>query len=235
MSISENKDRQTQSELDSLVVNIELTLISIIQGVALYFLVENSKSIFLQKQWQYFPYVLTSLVIILTFWSRSIIHTFTVIRWPLKFGHNFLYIVATWLEALSFNQLSNPLYWFGLQALFALMLWFLFMSDLEIIRKRMQDSQGQAGNLLYKMVQKDQFVNIRFLFPINIIFNLLCYLLIQKHPIFYLENQNHRWLALFQSLVALAYLFYGVYFYQKLIPGIARTRREWMEDTLIES
>ncbi len=235
MSISENKDRQTQSELDSLVVNIELTLISIIQGVALYFLVENSKGILLQNQWQYFPYVFSSVIIILTFWSRSIIHTLTVIRWPLKFGHNFLYIVATWVEALSFNQLSNPAHWFGLQAVFAFMLWFLFMSDLEIIRKRMQDSQGLAGNLLYKLVQKDQFINIRFLFPINIIFNLLCYVVIQKYPIFYLENQNHQWLALFQTIVALGYLFYGVYFYQKLIPGIARTRREWMDDTLIES
>ncbi len=235
MSISENKDRQIQSELDSLVVNIELTLISIIQGVALYFLVENSKSILLQKQWQYFPYVLTSLIIILTFWSRSIIHTLTVIRWPLKFLHNFLYIAATWLEALSFNQLSNPAHWFALQTIFGLMLWLLFISDLEIIRKRMQDSQGVAGNLLYKLVQKDQFTNIRILFPINIIFNAICYFLIKKDPAFYLESQKHEWLAIFQMIVALGYLFYGVYFYQKLIPGIARTRREWLDDTLIES
>lgn len=232
--MSDKQDKRTQSELDSLVVNIELTLISIIQGVALYFLIENSKSIILQKQWQYFPYVFTSLVIILTFWSRSIIHTLTVIRWPLKFWHNFLYITSTWVEAMSFNQLSNPVHWFALQTVFALMLWFLFMSDLEIIRQRMKDSQGFAGNSLYRMVQKDQFTNIRYLFPVNILFNVLCYLLIKKYPDYYLASQKHCWPASFQMIVAFVYLFYGTYFYQKLIPGIAHTRREWLEDTLIE-
>ncbi len=234
MNISEQKERQTQTELDSLVVNIELTLISIIQGVALYFLTENSKALILERQWLYFPYILSALFIIFTFWSRSIIHTLTVIRWPLQFGHNFLYIAATWIEAISFTQLSNPLHWFGLQAVFAFVLWCLFVSDLQIIGRRMEDSQGSAGDLLYEKVRKDQFINIRFLFPINILFNAGVYFLLRQYPEYFLIESGHFWVAFFQSLVTLGYLAYGVYFYKKLAPAIARTRREWRDDTLIE-
>src|SRR5258708_29842578 len=36
---------------------------------------------------------------------RSIL---TVIRWPLEFGHNFLYIACALVEAFSFAQLGNP-------------------------------------------------------------------------------------------------------------------------------
>lgn len=235
MSILEAKERDTQNELDNIVLNIELTLISIIQGVALYFLAENAKKILLQEQWVYFPYVATGLVIILTFWSRSIIHTLTVIRWPLKFGHNFLYITATFVETVSFNQLDNPLHWFFLQGVFAILLWLLFMSDLTIIRRRLEDSKGPATSELCGLLQKDQWRNIRFLFPINIFFNFACYALIKRDPQVFLADQGHVCLAIFQLLSAAIYLTYGIYFYQKIIPRISQTRREWRDDTLIQA
>src|SRR5690242_48613 len=76
-----------RDDLDGLVVNMELTLISIIQGVALYFLTESSRAPLLEGQFGVVPYVVVGLLIIFLFWSRSAIHTFTVIRWPLEFGH----------------------------------------------------------------------------------------------------------------------------------------------------
>lgn len=231
----DHKDKETQNELDALVLNIELTLISIIQGVALYFLTENARQIFVQKQWMYSFYVATALLVILLFWSRSIIHALTVIRWPLKFGHNFLYVAATLVEAVSFNQLANPLNWFLLQALFSILLWLLFFIDLDIIRKRMEDSEGPAGNALYRLVRKEQVLNIAFLFPANILFNVACYWLIGRYPAFFIGREGHFLLSMLQATVAAGYLFYGIYFYQKLIPRIAKTRREWRDDALIES
>ena len=75
-----------------MVVNVELTLASIIQGVALYFLTDNARGSLALHQSVVWLYLLTGLVIIFIFWSRSIIHTLTLVRWPLEFGHNFLYI-----------------------------------------------------------------------------------------------------------------------------------------------
>ncbi len=71
------------TELDTIVLNIELTLISITQGVALFFLIDNARSLLMNGQYFLWPYVLMGLLIIFIFWSRSMMHTLTLIRWPL--------------------------------------------------------------------------------------------------------------------------------------------------------
>jgi hypothetical protein len=79
-----------RAELDSMIVEIELTLVSIIQGVALTFLIENGRHVISIQQAAFWPYLAAGLLVILVFWSRSVLHIFTVIRWPLEFGHIFL-------------------------------------------------------------------------------------------------------------------------------------------------
>src|SRR5207237_10421784 len=83
-----------RKELDATVVNIELTLASIIQGVALYFLTENARASLSWQHWFAVLYVAAGLCIIFIFWSRSVIHTLTLIKWRLQFGHNFFYIAC---------------------------------------------------------------------------------------------------------------------------------------------
>src|SRR2546428_7811705 len=106
--------RASRNELDGVVVNIELTLGSIIQGVALYFLTDNSRAVLSEGRWSVLPYVGVGLLIILLFWSRSLIHTLTLIRWPLEFVHNFFYIACTLVEALAFTRMADPFAWFVL-------------------------------------------------------------------------------------------------------------------------
>jgi len=138
-----------------MVVEIELTLCSIIQGVALYFLVDNARLVLSSGQSGAWPYVGTGLLIILLFWSRSLIHTLTLIRWPIEFVHNFFYIACALVEALAFTRLGDPFMWFVLTALYAVIVWALFFYDLRIIELRMKDSAGPAGNRLYAMVGRD--------------------------------------------------------------------------------
>jgi len=134
---SDKKDASAaQTQLDGLVVNIELTLISIIQGVAFSFLAEHSRDVIIGLQLVFWPYAVTGLMIILLFWSRSLIHTLTVIRWPLELGHNFLYIACTLIETVAFTQLTNPLHWYALNRLFGIMTWALFALDLRMVRRR---------------------------------------------------------------------------------------------------
>src|ERR1700757_5464651 len=105
--------RATRRQLDGLVVNIELTLVSIIQGVALYFLTESSRAPLGDLRFDQWPYVANGLLVILLFWSRSMAHTLTLIRWPLEFAHNFLYIACTLIEAVTFTDLTVPLEWYA--------------------------------------------------------------------------------------------------------------------------
>ena len=145
--ISAKKETSSaQTQLDGLVVNIELTLISIIQGVAFSFLADNSRAVLVNMQLAFWPYAVTGLLIILLFWSRSLIHALTVIRWPLEFGHNFMYIACTLVETIAFTQLTNPLTWYALNTVFALMAGVLFTLDLRMIQRSIADSAGQIGS-----------------------------------------------------------------------------------------
>src|SRR5438552_2167329 len=163
-----------RSELDSMVVEIELTLVSIIQGVALTVLIENAHGVVTNREIVFWPYVLAGLFIIFVFWSRAVLHIITLIRWPLEFGHNFLYIACALIEAVVFAQLTKPANWFGFGAAFIASGWLLFVYDLRLIRARQRDSAGEAGNRLYARVKRDQLINIALLLPSVFALNVAC-------------------------------------------------------------
>jgi hypothetical protein len=217
----------SRKELDSMVVEIELTLCSIIQGVALYFLVENARAVLTMGRVSAWPYVATGLVIILLFWSRSLIHTLTLIRWPLEFVHNFFYIACALVEALAFTHLSDPFTWFVLTALYAVIVWSLFVYDMRIVALRGRDSAGPVGSRLYAMVGADQLLNIRLLIPVIFLSNVASAFAIHRWPDFFVAREGHYILIAVQGIGLVGYLVYVIRTYLHLAPLIAQTREEW--------
>lgn len=211
-------------DLDGLVLNIEFTLISIIQGVALFFLIDNAHVPLLTLQWPFWPYVATGLLAILIFWSRSILHTLTVIRWPLEFGHTFIYVACTLIEAVAFTQIGNPRAWYAVLTIYAALVWFLFVFDLRIIRRGVAESPDKAGADLFRLLEKDQFSNIRFLVPSNILFNAAAWAAVSHWPDLFLVEGWHMALGIFQLAASLFYTGYSLKFYQKILPLITKTR-----------
>lgn len=232
--MSSKEASAAQTQLDGLVVNIELTLISIIQGVALSFLADHSRDLLVNLQLTLWPYAVTGLLIILLFWSRSLVHTLTVIRWPLEFGHNFLYIASTLVETVAFTQLTNVVHWYALNTLFALMVWILFSLDLRMIRRRINDSRGPVSSQLYGILQREQSFNIKFVIPAIVIFNLLALLVVRWWPALLIEEEGHVIVALMQMIGALGYLLYVMRFFNRIMPLIVKTRQEWRDDVLPE-
>jgi hypothetical protein len=45
---------------------------------------------------------MVAVLVIFVFWSRAVLHIITVIRWPLEFGRNLLYIACALVEAILF-------------------------------------------------------------------------------------------------------------------------------------
>jgi hypothetical protein len=221
-----------QTQLDNLVVNIELTLISIIQGVALSFLADHSREILVGLQLTFWPYAVTGLLIILLFWSRSLIHTLTVIRWPLNFGHNFMYIACTLVQTVLFTQLTNVLHWYALNTVFGFMLLILFVLDLRMIRRRINDSEGPTGSRLYATVEREQLITIKFFAPALVIFNLLVVVALQLWPVYLVEDGGHMIIALLQMAASFVYLLYVIRFFAGIVPLIVKTRQEWRDDVL---
>ena len=160
-----------RSKLDSLIINIELTLTSIIQGVALSFLCENAITAMSHGRIQDLLYVANGLLLILLFWSRSIGHTLTLIRWPLDFTHNFFYFGAAFLEAVTFGQIGNPVAWFGMLTGFSVVVWLLFILDQRLIARRALAVNDPRLAQLLTLVRKDQNLNIFCLVPALIAFH----------------------------------------------------------------
>src|ERR1700676_380406 len=210
--------RATRRQLDGLVVNIELTLVSIIQGVALSFLTESSRTPLGDFRFDQWPYVANALLVILLFWSGSMTHTLTLIRWPLEFRHNFLYIACTLVEATTFTDLTDPPRWYAFSVAFAVAVWFLFLADLRLIRQRQAEAVGAAEEELYGIVLRDQHRNILWLVPGMALFNLFVVFCIEVWPETMIRGFGHVAFAVFQTVTLLGYLTYVVRFYGHLAP-----------------
>jgi hypothetical protein len=220
----------TRSELDEVVVNIELTLASIVQGVALTFLAENASEVVSHGPGTAWPYVAVSFLIILLFWARACIHTLTLIRWPLEFVHNFFYFACALVEVLAFHHLRNPFMWFALNTVFAAFVWALFLHDLRIIRQRTKDSTGDSSSRLYAIVLGDQWANIRYVVPIAFLLNLASALAIKLTPQFFIDRSGHLILVGVQGAGLLLNLIYIVRSFSRITPLISATRAEWRDD-----
>jgi hypothetical protein len=220
----------SRSELDEVVVNIELTLGSIVQGVALTFLAENASEVVSHGPLTAWPYVGVSFLIILLFWARACIHTLTLIRWPLEFVHNFFYFACALVEVLAFSHLRDPFMWFALNTVFAGMVWALFIHDLRIIRQRTKDSTGPSSFRLYAIVLADQWANIRLVVPAVFLFNLGSAIAVKWAPGFFIDRHGHLILVGFQAVGFLINLAYVIRSFSRITPLISAARAEWRDD-----
>ena len=219
-----NPPNEGRRELDSVVINIELTLVSIIQGVALFFLTDNARVLISLSHWEAFLYVAAALCVIFVFWSRSVIHTLTLIGWPLEFGHNFFYIGCALGEAILFSRLDNPLAWFQLSAAYACIVWLLFVYDMRLIHTRLAESRADSQRALYNRAMSDQLLNIRLLVPLLIALNVVSAFAIWRWPDLFIARAGHTWLISMQLLSFIGYLFYTSRYFSAIAPLVLRSR-----------
>jgi len=219
-----NPSSESRRELDSTVINIELTLVSIIQGVALFFLTDNARASMSVRHWENFLYVAAGLCVIFVFWSRSIIHTLTLIKWPLEFGHNFFYIACALGEAILFSRLDSPLAWFQLSAAYAAVVWLLFIYDMRLIRARITESNNIADRALYAHAKADQLLNIWALVPLLFFLNLGCAFSIWRWPDLFIARAGHICLISIQLASFIGYLIYIGHYFKAIAPLLLRNR-----------
>ncbi len=209
-----------------MVINLELTLISIIQGVALYFLTDSARGPLSEPRLAYAPYVISGLFIIMLWWSRAVLHTLTVIRWPIEFSHNFLYVASTLVEATMFAQISNPANWFAIATGYALLLWLLFASDLRLIKHRMGEDNGPATQSLLLTLWREQRFHVRFSMPLTILFYFSAALTLRAQPAYFVDGPGHLLFAFPQLFGAISYVVYIVLFFRRISARILDMRAE---------
>src|SRR5262249_33168811 len=125
-----------------------------------YFLIDTSRQLLVSLQVDRWPYILAGLFLTLTFWSRAMIHTLTVIKWPLEFGHNFLYIICTVVQSIMYTQMTELSAWYALGMLYAAAAWGLAAFDQRLVRQRLAECRTSAAAELYGIVAKEQRTNV---------------------------------------------------------------------------
>ena len=216
----DRRRREAKTQLDTTIVGIELTLISIIQGLALGVLVAGAVQPMVQLDWQVWPYVLTGLLVILIFWSRSLIHTLSFIGWPLEFGHTFIYFGATLFEAAALSQVGNPENWFALNAVYAAAVWGLYAWDLRVVRGLADDFGTPDERALLDDIVRDQRLNIVLMMPMAVAFQGLCWWLVHAYPRTFLDEGWHLLLIGLTLAFSVNYLYGGV--------RLLRRRQGWI-------
>jgi hypothetical protein len=219
-----NPPSEGRHELDSVVINIELTLVSIIQGVALFFLTDKTRALLSVQHVGALMYAGAGLCVIFIFWSRCVIHTLTLIRWPLEFGHNFFYIACALGEAILFSRLDSPAAWFQLSTAFAGIVWLLFIYDMRLIHARIAESRDNSERALYARARSDQLLNIRLLVPALIVLNLICAFAIWSWANVFITRAGHIWLISVQLVSFIGYLIYTGRYFAAIAPLVLRSR-----------
>lgn len=198
---------KSKSKLDSVVIDIELLLISVVQGLAIQALVENSSSAIQNLQIEYFPYILTAFFFILVYWAQAVLHTLTFIKWPLDIGHSFLYYLTAIVEFLAFYQITNPVRWFIFTSVLMLSIIFLYIFDLWLLKNRRDRfCSTKEGNNLYNHALRGQIFELYFLVPAAVVFNVFAAAAIYYYPTIFLDNGYHIWLVGAQGLFTLGFL-----------------------------
>jgi hypothetical protein len=226
VEVSESESSLARSNLDGLVVNLELTLISIIQGVALYFLTESSRGLLISMQFAAWPYIVSGLLIIMLWWSRAVIHTLTVIRWPIEFGHNFLYVASTLVEAVMFTQVGNPANWFMVATVNAALVWALFSVDLRLVTRRMAEQCGPANQALLQVLYKEQRFQAAVAWPLTTAACLAIALVIRLWSGFFLDQNGQLIFGVLQLIGVVSYLVYITRYFKRISGLVLAARAE---------
>jgi hypothetical protein len=166
------------TKLDEIAVNVELVLISLIQGLALILFAQQIMAALGDPEWyRYITFTLAGLAILLTFWAQSILRAMSFTRWPIRIEHLFLYFVVALAQMIAYSNilsLSNWFFWWSVYSLVVMAMYFL---DLQILRDSFaRFAQLRGGSEFLERVEKRHIFEMTRLVPAALALNVLCWL-----------------------------------------------------------
>ena len=190
-----------ERNLGALVITIEFTLISVMVGVILFPLMDHAQEVLRDLRFEYWPYILSGLLLILYVWTEVISHSLSFIGWPIEFGHNLLYILFALILAVQMNFLADPRGWFALSLVSSLVAGLVVVYDRRVIQRRLVGARGSAASL-YRLARDRQSGLVRAL-PLTILNAVIDVALIVAFPDFFLARGGHLILIAIQILAFL--------------------------------
>jgi len=150
-------------ELESLATGVELTLASVLQGIALAILVPKIVELITNGEVAKLPYIPASLLLMFMVWVMFIVHAISFITWPFDPLHNMLYFLIASSEAVLLFFLDQPGPWFLSLIGLGLLLGFSCWYNQGLLRRNASRYTGAAARELYAHMMDEQRIGLQFM------------------------------------------------------------------------
>jgi hypothetical protein len=150
-------------ELESLATGVELTLASVMQGIALAILVPKIVELITNGEVAKLPYIPASLLLMFMVWVMFIGHAISFITWPFDPLHNLMYFLIVGSEAVLLFFLDKPAPWFLSLIGLGLLLGFSCWYNQGLLRRNAPRYTTAAARELYAHIMDEQRVGLQFM------------------------------------------------------------------------
>lgn len=151
------------SELENLATSVELTLASVLQGIALAILVPKIVDLITSGEVAKLPYIPASLLLLFMVWVAFIGHAISFITWPFDPLHNMMYFLIVSSEAVLLFFLDQPVQWFLSLLGFGLLMGFNCWYNQSLLRRTAPRYSTTAARRLYTHVMDEQRIGLQFM------------------------------------------------------------------------
>src|SRR5215216_2804464 len=154
---------ESNPELESLATGVELTLASVMQGIALAILVPKIVELITNGEVAKLPYIPASLLLLFMVWVMFIGHAISFITWPFDPLHNLLYFLIVSSEAVLLVFLDKPAQWFHALIAFALLVGFCCWYNQGLLQRNAARYASAAARKLFAHILDEQRVGLQFM------------------------------------------------------------------------
>jgi hypothetical protein len=150
-------------ELESLATGVELTLASVMQGIALAILVPKIVELITGGELAKLPYIPASLLLMFMVWVMFINHAISFITWPFDPLHNLLYFLIASSEAVLLFFLDQPGPWFLSLVGMGLLLGFSSWYNQSLLGRNAPRYTTVAARKLYAHILDEQRISLSYM------------------------------------------------------------------------
>ena len=172
-----------RKRLDDFVLDVELVLISVVQAAALSTLAVAASPLLRAHRLETYAFVGSGLAFVLSFWSVSLIHAISFVRWPTDLVHYFFYFGLGLCECLTFMAMDRPRDWFGFMLVSFLVTWALYVYDYRLVLRQREAIRADGPrHALYDHVVRRQRFEMGVLVPGGAAFSLVAWAVVGRWP-----------------------------------------------------
>jgi hypothetical protein len=171
------------AELEGLATGVELTLASVLQGIAMAILIPRIADLIASGQIAKLPYIPASLLLVFIVWVAFVTHSFSFISWPFDLAHNLLYFLVVTSETVLLTFLDQPEPWFLSLVGFGLVAGVNHWYNLRLLRRYKPRYRRSADQALYGHIAYEQRASLGFMAG-YILVGLFCFGVLSLQPEF---------------------------------------------------